>query len=156
MTDWKREFVRVFPLAAARLDEPMAEADEETVEELREIGIELPEELVNFCACLDDGHVIDLEAIGGARQHLHDLYGVLEANHPEEGTFGSFVAQGEVPEGVVLLGYGPTQLLYDLRGALGAAGSFWSTNSMLVDAENARCIAPSFCALLEGATPIEG
>jgi hypothetical protein len=151
---WKRELVRLMPHVAKRVDASLSADAAAIVEELREIDIELPDDLVALLAAIDDGSVIDLEALGGETQHLHDLDAVLECNHPEEGTYGTLVASGEIPKGVVMIGYGMTQLLFDAVGALGPKGGFWSAEDMVVDTNSAKRLAASLVELLRGAKPI--
>lgn len=153
LTGWKKELVRLAPYYANALDQPLDDGAEETLEEMRELGIELPAELIAFLAVVNDSEMIDLQPLGGRIQHLHDLFGVLEANHPEEGSYGNLVAEGEIPKGVVMIGYGMTQLLYDGVGALGPKGSFWSTSDMIVDKKNATQLATSLDDLLARAAP---
>ncbi len=154
--DWKQQLVRVAPSYAKRLAEPLPDDVEDTLAELRDVGIDLPEDLVAFLATFDDGDRLNLQGLGGQLQHLHDLYGVLEANHPDEGTYGNLVAEGEIPQGVVMIGYGMTQLLYDGVGALGPKGSYWSTSDMSVDRDSATQLATSLVELLRGARPMPG
>ncbi len=44
--DWKKELVRVAPYYANRLAEPLADDVDDTLAELRDVGIDLPEDLV--------------------------------------------------------------------------------------------------------------
>lgn len=142
---WQDELLRIAPYCRDSLAKPLGEQDQQTLADLKEIGLELPDDLVKFLATVEDGEMIRIE---GSSQELYDLYGVYEANHPEEGTFGNFVADGTIPAGVVIIGYGPRQLLFDRDGALGGPkGAYWRCSDMSIDTDTKR-VATSLEELL--------
>lgn len=119
--------------------------------ELTENGLSMPADLVRLAASIDDGARIDLAKLGGGTtQELFSVAGLIDANHREEGGFGVRIASGEVPEGLIMFGYGATQLIYDTAGDLGAVGSIWTCQDQ--DVSDATKLADSLEALLERAT----
>jgi hypothetical protein len=123
-------------------------------QDLKDVGLTLPADLLRLVVSIDDGSRVDLSALGGAaHQELFDASGLLDANHPEDGGFGARVASGELPRGLVMFGFGPTQLVYDTLGSLGAAGSIWSCEDE--DVTDATKLADSILELLDRATPPE-
>ncbi|MEZ4318348.1 MAG: hypothetical protein R3F61_12630 [Myxococcota bacterium] len=145
---WEGEFKRLF---GRTLVGPEDDEFEDTKAELEDLGIEAPDVLVRFCASLDEGmDRLDLTGLGGQpTQDLCDGYGLAENNDPEEGTFGSLQAEGTIPKGLVMFGYGMTQLVWDAKGVLGAKGSIWQLDDMHTD--GAKLLAPSLGDLLAGA-----
>jgi hypothetical protein len=147
---WEGEFARLF--GASR--KVMGPGDDEFVDtkvDLEDLGISAPEALIRFCASLDEGSDrLDFTSLGGApTQDLCDGYGLAENNDPTEGTFGSLQAEGRIPAGLVMFGYGMTQLVWDTTGALGPLGAIWQLEDM--HADGAVQLAPSLRGLLEGA-----
>jgi hypothetical protein len=117
---------------------------------LKAAGIAVPDDLLRLAVSIDDGVRIDLSGLGGGScQELFSVDGLIDANDREEGIFGSRVSAGEVPPGLVMFGYGMTQLIYDTTGALGDAGSIWSCEDHDVTA--ARRLADSLEGLLASA-----
>lgn len=147
MTSWKSDHARLFPHAT--FQETLDDEARGLLDELAELGIHVPEELALFCQSTEDGSCIDLTALGGRSRHdLCDLHGLFENNHPEEGTYGSLLAEQNGPRGVILFGYGAWQLLFDAEGAFGTKGSIYMTSDMVVEKEAVKLLAPSLGALL--------
>lgn len=150
---WVADLGRLFngrKLVSAR-DEAMVDARAD----LEDSGLMVPEELLMFCGSIEDGFDrIDLSAQGGsASQDLCDAFGLLEENDPSSGTWGGLVAEGAIPEGALLFGYGAWQLVWDAVGAWGEIGAIWLLQDML--AETRRPLAPNLTALLAAAKPAD-
>ncbi len=65
--------------------------------------------------------------------------------------FGNFVADGSIPRGVVMIGYGPTQVWFDRDGALGGPnGAYWRCSDMSIDSDTKQ-LATSLEGLLKPA-----